>query len=100
MRICPICGRSYDAEPAILRADNSTEICPTCGIAEALMNYKASAKKKEYILKLEAGQNEDHREWRLTETEFREFESRYEESEVIDFDIDPSECTIICDNRE
>lgn len=35
-RVCPECGRSYSAYPAISRKDNSTEICPNCGLAEAL----------------------------------------------------------------
>ncbi len=35
-RICPKCGREYDEHPAISRVDDKTEICPECGIAEAL----------------------------------------------------------------
>jgi hypothetical protein len=34
---CPRCaGALQDAVPAISRADNSTRICATCGMAEAL----------------------------------------------------------------
>lgn len=35
-RICPKCGRKYDEMPAISRDDNVTEICPECGMMEAL----------------------------------------------------------------
>lgn len=35
-RTCPLCGRSYSAPPALSRKDNATEICPMCGILEAL----------------------------------------------------------------
>ena len=34
--VCPICGRTYTAPPAISRIDNKTEICPVCGMAQAL----------------------------------------------------------------
>ena len=34
--ICPKCGRVYLGYPAISRIDNKTEICPDCGIGEAL----------------------------------------------------------------
>jgi len=36
MRICQVCGKSYTAPPAISRKDNKTEICPLCGMREAL----------------------------------------------------------------
>lgn len=35
-KICPKCGRKYDESPAISRDDNETEICPECGMMEAL----------------------------------------------------------------
>lgn len=35
-RICPACGQEYEGHPALSRADNHTEICPECGIREAL----------------------------------------------------------------
>lgn len=34
--ICPLCGRAYDEPPALSRADNQTDICPSCGMMEAL----------------------------------------------------------------
>lgn len=39
-RYCPICGRMYHEHPAISRKDNQTEICPDCGVREALEDYK------------------------------------------------------------
>lgn len=39
VRACPRCNAWYDAEPAISRADNKTEICPDCGQAEAMAAY-------------------------------------------------------------
>lgn len=35
-RICPLCGRAYIEPPALSRKDNETEICPECGMMEAL----------------------------------------------------------------
>lgn len=39
-RECPICGRLYTEPPAISRVDNKTEICPDCGINEALEAFE------------------------------------------------------------
>lgn len=36
IRMCPLCGKTYEDYPAISRTDNKTEICPECGIREAL----------------------------------------------------------------
>ena len=38
-RICPICGREYTDYPALSRRDNATEICPDCGVSEALEDF-------------------------------------------------------------
>lgn len=35
-KVCPRCGKEYSEEPALSRVDNETEICPDCGMAEAL----------------------------------------------------------------
>ena len=35
-RKCPKCGNGYIGYPAISRTDDRTEICPKCGIREAL----------------------------------------------------------------
>ncbi len=34
--VCPICGRAYSEPPALSRKDSTTEICPECGMMEAL----------------------------------------------------------------
>lgn len=39
-RICSKCGRTYTEPPAISRDDNLTEICPECGMAEAIAAFK------------------------------------------------------------
>ena len=33
---CPVCKRKFVGYPALSRRDNSTEICPDCGMKEAL----------------------------------------------------------------
>lgn len=38
-RICPICGREYAEYPALSRKDNTTEICPNCGVKEAFEDF-------------------------------------------------------------
>lgn len=35
-RICPKCGGPLTGYPALSRIDNKTEICPDCGLIEAL----------------------------------------------------------------
>lgn len=35
-KICPECGNAYNERPAISRVDNVTEICPSCGMRQAL----------------------------------------------------------------
>ena len=44
IRICPICGKEYTEHPAISRKDNVTEICPECGMKEALGAFTCTAK--------------------------------------------------------
>ena len=34
---CPKCGKYYVGYPALSREDNKTEICPECGVKEALL---------------------------------------------------------------
>ena len=38
-KMCPRCGRPYSDYPAISRYDGKTEICPDCGVEEAMINY-------------------------------------------------------------
>ncbi len=39
-RTCPKCGKEYTEHPALSRTDNKTEICPECGVREALEDWK------------------------------------------------------------
>ena len=47
---CPKCCREYYAPPAISRTDNEIEICPVCGVAEALEAASVPDKERERIL--------------------------------------------------
>ncbi len=40
---CPKCGKEFTEYPALSREDNETEICPECGIAEAVEAYVENA---------------------------------------------------------
>lgn len=42
---CPKCKNKYKAYPAISRVDNKTEICPKCGIEEALQGLERDYNK-------------------------------------------------------
>ena len=42
---CPKCGREFTEYPALSREDNETEICPECGIAEAVEAYQKATRK-------------------------------------------------------
>ena len=48
--ICPKCGRTYQGYPALSRKDNRTEICPGCGILEALEDAGADPCGRKEIL--------------------------------------------------
>lgn len=49
-RICPKCEKFYCDYPAISRADSKTQICPDCGIMEALENTIVSEQKMSEII--------------------------------------------------
>lgn len=51
MRKCPICGKEYQEPPAISRKDDKTEICPDCGVMEALEAAGFSDEAKAEALK-------------------------------------------------
>lgn len=38
-KICPKCKQKYTQHSAISRVDNKTNICPACGIKEALIQF-------------------------------------------------------------
>ena len=52
MRICPRCGKSYEGNPVISRADNITPICPDCGTREALESIGVGPEEQNKILKI------------------------------------------------
>ena len=37
---CPKCNKEFTEYPALSRVDNETEICPECGIREAIEAYE------------------------------------------------------------
>lgn len=47
MKKCPKCGNTYEERPALSRRDNKTEICPTCGMLEALDDFKKAKESEE-----------------------------------------------------
>lgn len=51
-RVCPKCGKTYTAPPAVSRDDNKTLICPDCGLCEALRDFGLPLEKQEEILSL------------------------------------------------
>ncbi len=51
-KICPVCGGPLTAHPALSRKDNKTEVCPDCGIRQALSDFGMDEAKQEEILAL------------------------------------------------
>jgi len=47
MKTCPKCGKTYEERPAISRRDNETEICPICGMLEAMEDFMNANKEEE-----------------------------------------------------
>ena len=50
IRVCPKCGNAYHGYPAISRKDNRTQICPDCGVREALAGMGISQEEQDSIL--------------------------------------------------
>lgn len=50
IRVCPRCGNSYAAPPALSRLDNKTLICPDCGTRETLESIGVDEAEQEQIL--------------------------------------------------
>ena len=59
-RTCPKCKQKYTLPPAISRTDNETEICPDCGLREALADFGMNADQWEPIVKIVHEQNNKH----------------------------------------
>ena len=51
-KICPVCGGPLTAHPALSRKDNKTEVCPDCGIRQALSDFGMDESKQAEILAL------------------------------------------------
>ena len=49
-RKCPVCGKEYTAPPALSRKDNKTQICPLCGMREALDAAPLTEEQKAEII--------------------------------------------------
>lgn len=49
-RECPNCGKVYRNVPALSRKDNTTLICPDCGIREALESLGMTPAERENVL--------------------------------------------------
>ena len=56
-RLCPFCGRRYTLPPALSRTDNRTEICPACGVREALRSVSMSEEQVEALISSMEGIN-------------------------------------------
>ena len=48
--VCPFCGKTYQSHPALSRTDNTTLICPDCGIREALTSIGVQPEEQENII--------------------------------------------------
>jgi len=48
--ICPKCGKAYSGRPALSRVDGKTNICPDCGILEALQTLGINETEQQEIL--------------------------------------------------
>ena len=44
---CPKCGKEFTEYPALSREDNDTEICPECGVKEALTIFLNQTQRHE-----------------------------------------------------
>ena len=62
-KTCPKCGREYMCPPALSRVDNETEICPVCGVAEAIepLTFLAEEARKKMLADIEKAEIENGR---------------------------------------
>lgn len=65
-KVCPKCGNEYTEHSAISRVDNITEICPDCGMVEAMEAFERAQGRrlvpsdgKEITLKSMGGSEDD-----------------------------------------
>lgn len=50
LAVCPRCGQTYGAPPALSRVDDQTHICPDCGTREALESIGVKRSEQDAIL--------------------------------------------------
>ena len=48
--VCPLCSKRYKGYPALSRTDGKTEICPICGLRQALTAFGADAQEQAKII--------------------------------------------------
>ena len=48
--VCPLCGSFYLGRPSISREDDTTLICPDCGIKQALQSIGIEVDEQRKIL--------------------------------------------------
>jgi len=51
-RVCPRCGKTYTAYPALSRIDNMTPICPECGMREAMASIEIDDEHQDEIIEM------------------------------------------------
>lgn len=54
MVVCPKCRKPYTGCPALSRVDNQTDICPDCGMREAIKSIPGMGGRKNRIRKNES----------------------------------------------
>ena len=47
IRVCPLCGKIYDEAPAVSRQKDVGDICPECGMKEALADWQRELERRE-----------------------------------------------------
>ncbi len=55
LRKCPLCGKCYAEHPALSRTDDTTLICPDCGVRQALASLGISPEEQEKIITIIRG---------------------------------------------
>ena len=70
MVVCPKCRKPYTGRPALSRVDNKTDICPDCGMREAIESIPGMNDRKRMYL---AGKKEEAEDngfrFKVTESE-------------------------------
>lgn len=67
MVVCPKCRKPYTGRPALSRVDNKTDICPDCGMREAIESIPGMNDRK----RIDPGQNAQEGWYNPPETDGR-----------------------------